>query len=1060
MSNMIKKYSTIFSIILALWTVIVTFAGCTDDLIEETVEIPDTEVEIRGEVIYKPLVPTEVQTRTEAPEGTKYKGIKSLYVFFFNSEGEKNEYSGDVDFTSAPSGGSTHERVTFKKKVRAGRYYVFAVANISDTQKNALTEVTSITDLKKFKLDWDDDIEKDLEMFGVFKQGYTEGAAAPDNEVFETEELLTITPNQNSLHSWMRRAVSKVTVDFDGTSLKDDVTVYIKKAVLKQVASGALLGISSKAVSSETDETADTEEADDDGKITCIPSSDYSITYGKGEDHNGWPTVTKTHTFSPTDVWREQSASSFHDDNAKALPCYENMQGEPEGASKKYQDSNEDGIIDSSPYDGVTNGTYLEVEGYYVANRPEYESEGKIIYRFMLGKDAVKNFDLIRNHHYKITMRFKGYGNDVDWHIEYNEKYLDITYPENVNYQGKFFVPDHEYINIHNAGHTFNNQNVITVTSYARGTPNEWIEPDEITYTYYSYNDQTERWDEDNSTSSGWITTTEGDVSEDHSQKQYTFEAAMADPISKKINDLFPTASVGSEAAPYNLSGINGGNKIENTANCYMVGAPGWYCFPLVYGNAITDGGTNAEAYSSANIVNHLKEPITAPYIKDNTRKDDPTKKIDLSDISVKLIWQDAKQDGQYLITPSTISYDPDLFSGKGGIKFQIGKIQEGNAVIALIDNKAGEDQYVNLNRGDVYGIGGSTKAIWSWHIWATRFGFEDFEKNIRILNHEEKAFDVMPVNLGWCSGNKAIKYYKRRKCKITFKVGDKEIIREIEQYPHFLLPRGDHPYYQWGRKDPFVGSNELWKNKQRWDHAGNLYDVWGQYNPPRLYQEPDTFANNAGRKHTKDCLDVLVKNPDKWHNAPRWPDTETPPYKSINESPTDLWSNNGKKTVYDPCPPGYQVGDNTVFTGFTTLGKKAMFPYDWYDVLESNMSDYYNKETVNSEVLELYTDPKKLQSITFPVSGYRDYDANAQVVQYPNKTENVKGEGYVWFNNAQDVTNSYHLKFHRSDIQSGMEWSDPYGRGNNTIIDPSADFFNTDGFAVRPVSTKRPELP
>ena len=42
---------------------------------------------------------------------------------------------------------------------------------------------------------------------------------------------------------------------------------------------------------------------------------------------------------------------------------------------------------------------------------------------------------------------------------------------------------------------------------------------------------------------------------------------------------------------------------------------------------------------------------------------------------------------------------------------------------------------------------GGSTKAIWSWHIWATRFGFEDFEKDIRILNHEEKAFEVMPVS-------------------------------------------------------------------------------------------------------------------------------------------------------------------------------------------------------------------------------------------------------------------------------------------------------------------------
>lgn len=1052
------KHSIIFSIILASLAVAVTFVGCTDDPIYETVEIPDTEVEIRSEVIYKPLIPTEVQTRTEAPEGTKYKGIKSLYIFFFDSERKLiEEYSGDVNFTPASSGDSTHERVTFKKKVRAGHYYIFAVANISNDQKNNLKEeVTSIEDLRKFKLDWDDEIEKDLEMFGVFRQEYTEGAAAPDNENFETDELLTITPDRNSLHSWVRRAVSKVTVDFDGTNLKDGVTVYIKNAVLKQVASGALLGISSKAVSSnDTDETADTDEAAaDDGKITCIPSK-YSISYGEGEDHTNWATVTKGKTFSPTDVWRDQSVTSFHDDNAKALPCYENMQGEPEGKSK-LQDSDRDGIIDSEEFDGVDNGTYLEVEGYYVADRPEYESEGKIIYRFMLGKDAVRNFDLVRNHHYKITMQFKGYGNDVDWHIEYNEKYLDITYPENVNYQGNFFKPNPNYVTdpgvsgaCPNAGHDFDNQNVITVTSYAMGTPNQWIEP-EISYTYYMYNDQTGGWDIDNTTSSGWLTTTPGEVSGDNTKKPYTFVASMTKPDSTTINSLLSTAAtVGSY---YNLSNKSGGSTVENTANCYIVGAPGGYCFPLVYGNAITDGSTNVAAYSSTHIVNHLKKNITTPYIIDNDG-------IDLSDVSVKLIWQDAEN----LITPSKISYDPALFGNKGGIKFQIGKIQEGNAVIALIDNKANEDDFVYLNRDSIYknsvtiyGKSGSTKAIWSWHIWVTRFGFGDFEKNIQIRNHDEKAFDVMPVNLGWCSGGKEIKYYKRRKCKITFKVGDKEIIREIEQYPHFLLPRGDHPYYQWGRKDPFVGTNLAWGNKIRWTYNGTevvKYGEGGEYNPPRLYQEPEEFKHNEGRKHTKDCLDVLVKNPDKWHNAPRWPNDEAPPYKSINESPTDLWSNNGKKTVYDPCPPGYQVGDNSVFTGFTTSGKDETVGLNWYDVLEDNMqSDYYGTtSSINSQVLELYTDTRKIQSITFPVTGYRDYDSKAEATKYPS--EDYNGEGYVWFNVAKDQTKSYHLKFIRNDLNGG-DW-----KTRGILIAPYEEaFYNTDGFAVRPISTKQPK--
>ena len=1020
MSNIIKNIVSFFSIILASLAVAVTLAGCTDDLIE-TVEIPDGEVEIRGEVIYKPLVPTKVETRAsaDAPEGKKYTGIKSLYVIFFNSKGELvTDYSGDVNFTPAPSEGFTHEHVTFKKKVRAGHYYVYAVANISEAQKSALAQVSSKESLRKFKLDWNDNIENDLEMFGVFRQNSSDDASAPGNEDFEKDELITVTPDKNSLHSWVRRAVSKVTVDFDGTNLKDGVTVYIKTAVLKHVASGALLGTSSRIGSDGIE----------------FGTSDYAITYGTGESYKGWPSVTKGKTFSPSDVWEDKNAKNFHDDGAKALPCYENMQGTHEDKSK-LQDSDKDGIIDSKQYDGVENGTYLEVKGYYVSEQPEYKSHGEIIYRFMLGKDAVNNFDVIRNHHYKITMQFKGYGNDVDWHIEYAEKYLDATYPEDVNYQGKFFSPDPNYNKYPNAGHTFNNENVITVTSFETdGTTNVWKEP-EITYTYYSHNDETDNWEVDNSTSE-WLKLTEGLLSEDHSQKPYTFVANMTEPTTVTINSLFPSTPKGTESNPYNLSNKTGGSSVENTANCYMVGAPGWYCFPLVYGNAITGRAANPAAYSSPHMVNHLNKQIQCPYIKENEG-------IDLSNVSVKLIWQDAEQ----LVDPSTIVYDFNLFNGKGGIKFHISNIQEGNAVIALIDNKAAEDEFVNIDRGDVYGHSGSTRAIWSWHIWATRFGFEDFEKDIRILNHEEKAFDVMPVNLGWCSGNTSIRYYKRRKCEIKFKVGDKEIIRTIEQYPHFLLPRGDHPYYQWGRKDPFVGSNTAYGNKPRWTHGGNKYDIWSDYNPPRLYQEPEEFQNNAGRKYTKDCLDVLVKNPDKWHNAPRLPDEVMPPYRSSNVSPMDLWSNNGK-TVYDPCPAGYQVGDNTVFTGFTTHGGEAKYPKHWYDVVEDNMlSDYYDITTVNSQVLELYTDPRKVQSIIFPVTGYRDYDQKAEVYQYER-------QGFVWFNNAKDQTNSYHLKFHRNN--KGNDWEDRGGEGLN-LIAPYEAFYNTDGFGVRPVriSTK-----
>lgn len=1069
MSKQIIKHSIFILAIVASLVMAVALAGCRDDILYTQAEIPDTDVEIVGEVAFKPLVATEVQTRSsekDAPSGLKFRGIKSLYLFFFDSEENiVEEYCGDVAFTAVPSDG-TAEHVTFSKTVRAGQYYIFAVANISDRQKaDLIKNVRTIDALRDYPLAWDGDINDDLEMFGVFKAATPENPV-PDNTVFEDNVLLTIT-KRTSLHSWVRRATSKVTVDFDGTGLKDGVTVYIKKATLRDVATGALLGRESRV---------------DANHFECKHTADYAISYGTGDDNTNYLTVTNGGVSKPKDVWGDDCGiDTFHDDNAKALPCYENMQGEP--GANKLQDTNGDGIIDDSERqvikDNVPNGTYLEVEGYYVSNRPEYKSHGDITYRFMLGQDDVKNFDLIRNHHYQITMKFKGYGNDVDWHVVYKEQYLDATYPKDVNYQGKYFIPDNSssssYQTIVNGGHDFGTENVITVTSFETdGTHNTWKEPT-INFTYSIYDEKLGDWVDDNDARlDPWLIEPEDKKEQpvDDTYRRYTYTAKMANPENKTIDALFPANAPTPQ--PYNLSSPTGNSDVTNTANCYIVGAPGEYSIPLVYGNAITGGRTDDKsAYDSEHFVNHLGTRITKPYIKDNGVNLTP------SNIEVRLIWQDADQ----LVDPTSITFDPHMFNEKGGIKFRIGTMQEGNAVIAIIDKSAPGDplKYVeDVDRG-VWGKNGSTKAIWSWHIWATRFGTDSFEKTITITNREEKKYDLMPVHLGWCSGGREIKYYPRRKCEITFTVGEKQIKREIIQYPHFLLPRGNHPYYQWGRKDPFVGTDVKESNKTIWTHtSGPLSDGWKKYNPPRLYNEPkrwDPTQNKYVESWTEDkrrntddveCRKMLIQNPDKWHNAKRqptggqnpngtWPDPEKVGFESINKSFSDLWSLGGYKTIYDPCPPGYQVGDSNMFTGLLYYDKTGydmhrVTPIYWYDVLEGNMpSDYYDISRVNSQVLEFYTDPRKVQSIIFPVSGYRDYDNTATVISYPNPGT-YNGIGFVWTSDAADATNSIHLKFKRGDM-TGSDWQ--VRDLVDQIIDPQAEFYNTDGFAVRPVSSK-----
>lgn len=61
----------------------------------------------------------------------------------------------------------------------------------------------------------------------------------------------------------------------------------------------------------------------------------------------------------------------------------------------------------------------------------------------------------------------------------------------------------------------------------------------------------------------------------------------------------------------FDLSTPEGTGVPQNTANCYIVNAGGWYKLPLVYGNAITNGVTNDKAYT----YNDQAKPIIYNYL-------------------------------------------------------------------------------------------------------------------------------------------------------------------------------------------------------------------------------------------------------------------------------------------------------------------------------------------------------------------------------------------------------------------------------------------------------------
>ena len=181
------------------------------------------------------------------------------------------------------------------------------------------------------------------------------------------------------------------------------------------------------------------------------------------------------------------------------------------------------------------------------------------------------------------------------------------------------------------------------------------------------------------------------------------------------LADLKNRAYLGSSENPHDLSYDYNGQM--NTANCYVITHPGYYKLPLVYGNAIKDGATNAIAYgvgtSSTTFVNHLGKQITDPYIYNNT---------DCTVNSASLVWQDAKN----LISNIALTDD------KQYIKFEITKenIEQGNAVIAVKNTD------------------GTT--MWSWHIWVTNKNVYETQAVTASYQGTTQTFMFMPFPLGW----------------------------------------------------------------------------------------------------------------------------------------------------------------------------------------------------------------------------------------------------------------------------------------------------------------------
>lgn len=283
---------------------------------------------------------------------------------------------------------------------------------------------------------------------------------------------------------------------------------------------------------------------------------------------------------------------------------------------------------------------------------------------------------------------------------------------------------------------------------------------------------------------------------------------------------------------------------------------------------------------------------------------------------SVEILWE-SYGTGTAPYEHSLISY---LAYSSGNEEGQAGTIsctvpspmKNGNAVVAAKDENG--------------------KILWSWHIWLCK----DYDPDETAQSYYNDAGVMMDRNLGATSATP----------------GDVGALGLL---------------YQWGRKDPFLGSSSISASTQA-ASTGEWSKTWTNETIGTIeytIEHPMTFIASG------------LQNGDWLYGKSEW-------YRTYS---TDFTRWGAKKTIYDPCPKGWRVPDeaeknednNYENIWSKTLGSFETFTWG-YD-LENLGINFYHKFGDK--------DP-----IWYPLAGYIHGTSGQQGV---GLLLNVKNYGFWW---------------------------------------------------------------
>lgn len=433
---------------------------------------------------------------------------------------------------------------------------------------------------------------------------------------------------------------------------------------------------------------------------------------------------------------------------------------------------------------------------------------------------------------------------------------------------------------------------------------------------YEEYDDATGTWNDLGMTKPSWLTALSAESGAGGTSAQYGLvtlkKGELVDKLTSYNKVLQEATPKGSAGNYYNLSNATGAAQIENTANSYLISAPGYYRIPLVYGNAIKNSADNPSSYKTSNtgagllshFKDHLGNNINSPYINVQNASKQANK--------AKIVWTDQKDIVENL---SVVGNGNTSF-----LQFHVpaDKIKNGNAVIAVTDDDG--------------------TVMWSWHLW---FDHSDVLNTIAVTNKTPKTYYFSTRPLGYADFKWEETTYKRPR-QARVKVEQEIANNGLKQQGSFTITQKtytDKVYgstlYQWGRKDAMPGINDI-KDGFIVENGGNNMSLKnGIQHPEIFYTHGNSWFINYNELY------------NLWSMENRQSDI------IIDQNPV--------KTIYDPNPVGFVVPANKVWDNFIKSGNGS-HREDLNVIGEFDNGWHFRVNGTSSST----------QAIFFPASGYR----------------------------------------------------------------------------------------